>query len=225
MELFMRLVAAGGLGALIGLERDMHGRAAGLRTHLLVCMGAALFTILSIVVATTSDGEFVADPGRIAAQIVTGIGFLGAGAILKEGFSVRGLTTASSLWIAAAVGMASGAGRYELAGATAVLALASLSVLRRIEHHYRKDKYRTLVVKTSLETDVSRLVEIVRGRGIKVLHVDFSRNYEEKTAVCSLSVRLYHKGLTDELSKDVVKAIEDAGIPLREVSWGHHEGS
>ena len=128
LDLFLRLLVASGLGAVIGLERDMHGRPAGLRTHLLVCMGAALFTILSVAVANTlGAGGQTWDPGRIAAQIVTGIGFLGAGAILKAGFSVRGLTTASSLWIAAAIGMASGAGRYDLAGAATLLALISLA--------------------------------------------------------------------------------------------------
>ena len=224
-DLLFRLVAAGGLGALIGLERDMHGRAAGLRTHLLVCMGASLFMIMSIVVAQMDGGEFTSDPGRIAAQIVTGIGFLGAGAILKEGFSVRGLTTASSLWIAAAVGMASGAGRYALAGTTAVLALGSLSILRRIERHYRKDFYRMLTLKTSVDADLSKIVEVVQNLEIKVLFVDFSRNYEEKTTVCSISVRLFHQGLTDKLSQEIVKALEDADIPLKEVRWGHHEGS
>jgi putative Mg2+ transporter-C (MgtC) family protein len=225
LDVILRLIVAGGLGGLIGLERDVHGRAAGLRTHLLVCMGAALFMIMSIVVAKMWGPEFVSDPGRIAAQIVTGIGFLGAGAILKEGFSVRGLTTASSLWIVAAVGMASGAGCYGIAGVTAVLALISLSVLRRIERHYRKDFYRMLTVTTSADADISRIVETVEGGDIKILFVDFDRNYEEKTTTCSISVRLFHQGLTDKLSQGIVKALEEAGIPLKEVKWGHHEGS
>lgn len=120
----IRILVAGGLGAIIGFERDVHGRAAGLRTHLPVSMGAGLFMVLSEIVSASramGDGDVFADPGRIAAQVVTGIGFLGAGAILKDGLTVRGLTTAACLWIVAAIGMASGAGLYLIAGATTLL--------------------------------------------------------------------------------------------------------
>ena len=103
----VRLLVAAALGALIGLEREIHDHPAGMRTHLLVSVGSAGFTVLSIF-AFPAPG---ADPARIAAQIVTGVGFLGAGAILKEGATIRGLTTAASLWAVAAVGMAAGAGR------------------------------------------------------------------------------------------------------------------
>jgi putative Mg2+ transporter-C (MgtC) family protein len=125
-NLIVRILVAAALGGILGLERDIHGRGAGLRTHLLVSVGAALFMILSIRVATFGvvaglDFSKVTDPGRIAAQIVTGIGFLGAGVIIREGFSVRGLTTAACLWVAAAIGMASGAGQYMVASTTTVL--------------------------------------------------------------------------------------------------------
>ena len=97
-DLIIRMLLASLLGGLIGLERDLHGRAAGLRTHLLVSLGAAVFTILSELVSRNSAGTgIMTDPGRIAAQIVTGIGFLGAGVIIKEGVNVRGLTTAACL--------------------------------------------------------------------------------------------------------------------------------
>jgi putative Mg2+ transporter-C (MgtC) family protein len=114
-NLLLRILIAAVLGGVLGLERDMHGRGAGLRAHLLVGAGAALFMILSINIAnfsiiTPSDFAKVTDPGRIAAQIVTGIGFLGAGVIIREGFTIRGLTTAACLWITAAIGMSSGAG-------------------------------------------------------------------------------------------------------------------
>jgi putative Mg2+ transporter-C (MgtC) family protein len=126
------LLVASLLGGLIGLERDIHGREAGLRTHLLVSLGAAVFMILSEQVARMSTGTF-SDPGRIAAQIVTGIGFLGAGAIIKAGVNVRGLTTAACLWTVAAVGMAAGAGSYVLAAVTTVIALICLILLKRFE--------------------------------------------------------------------------------------------
>ena len=121
----IRLGVAAGLGGLIGLEREMRDREAGFRTHLLVCVGSALFTELSIYGFPSEPGQPV-DPTRIAAQIVTGIGFLGGGAILKEGLTVRGLTTAASLWAVAAVGMAAGAGNWFLAVASTAIVLLAL---------------------------------------------------------------------------------------------------
>ncbi len=115
---FLRLILACVLGGMIGLERDLHGRNAGIRTNMLVCVGSALFTIVSISVQG-------ADPSRIAAQIVCGIGFLGAGAILKDGFNIRGLTTAAYMWFIAAVGISCGLGQWVLSsvGAIGVLGL------------------------------------------------------------------------------------------------------
>ena len=112
----IRLGIAALLGMMIGVERDLQGRAAGIRTHLLVCTGAALFTIVSVLIGySVTEGQHVGDPGRIAAQIVTGIGFLGAGTILKSGFTVRGLTTAAYLWLVAAIGVACAIGQIPLA--------------------------------------------------------------------------------------------------------------
>ena len=133
-ELALRIALAAGLGAAIGLERELREREAGLRTHLLVSLGAALFTIVSAY--AWSDWSFsnrsgiVFDPTRIAAQIVTGVGFLGAGAIIRQGLTVRGLTTAATLWAVAAIGMAVGAGYYAAAVITTVVVIVSLWPLR-----------------------------------------------------------------------------------------------
>jgi putative Mg2+ transporter-C (MgtC) family protein len=131
----LRLLLAAILGALIGLEREVHDHPAGMRTHLLVSLGSAGFTALSIY-AFPSPG---ADPARVAAQIVTGIGFLGAGAILKQGVTIHGLTTAASLWVAAAVGMAAGAGAWVTALTITVIAIVSLWPLRRIEERFVRE--------------------------------------------------------------------------------------
>src|SRR5262245_66126705 len=109
-DTFARLAVAAALGAAIGVERELRDREAGIRTHLLVALGACLFTIAGAYGFSDFDGNV--DPTRVAAQIVTGVGFLGAGAIIREGISVRGLTTAGSLWIVAAIGMATGAHYY-----------------------------------------------------------------------------------------------------------------
>src|SRR5688500_13060369 len=109
LDISIRLLVASVLGAAIGLESELHAPPAGMRTHLLVSLGSAAFTVLSIFFFQAPEGALQTDPSRIAAQIVSGIGFLGAGAILKYGASVRGLTTAASLWATAGVGMAAGA--------------------------------------------------------------------------------------------------------------------
>jgi putative Mg2+ transporter-C (MgtC) family protein len=137
-EVFLRLVLAGVLGGAIGAERELRDREAGFRTHLLVSMGAALFTLVSAYAwadwrFSTPNG-LVFDPTRIAAQIVTGIGFLGAGAIIRQGLSVRGLTTAATLWTVAAIGMAAGTGYYWAAVVTTVLVLFALWPLRLLAH-------------------------------------------------------------------------------------------
>ena len=129
LELALRLVVAAVLGATIGLEREYHDHPAGMRTHLLVSVGSATFTVLSIE-AFKGPG---ADPARIAAQVVTGIGFLGAGAILKDRAGIRGLTTAASLWAVAAVGMAAGAAAWGVAIAATRIVPVSLGPLHEIE--------------------------------------------------------------------------------------------
>jgi putative Mg2+ transporter-C (MgtC) family protein len=126
VEMSLRLLAAAGLGAALGLERELNAQPAGFRTHLLVSLGAALFTAAGAQVAD-------ADPARVAAQVVTGIGFLGAGAILRDGGSVKGLTTAASLWVTAAVGLACGLGSLLLAAVASGIALLALVGLKRLE--------------------------------------------------------------------------------------------
>jgi putative Mg2+ transporter-C (MgtC) family protein len=130
----LRLAVAAMLGGAIGVERELRDREAGIRTHLLVSLGSALFTILSAYgfheFLASGASVVRADPTRIAAQIVTGIGFLGAGAIIREGLSIRGLTTAATLWVVAAIGMACGAGWYGAAIATTLFTVFALWPLR-----------------------------------------------------------------------------------------------
>ena len=125
LDFAARLIVAAALGGLVGAEREIHGHPAGIRTHMLVALGSGIFTVLSIHGFGQGPGSGI-DPTRIAAQVVSGIGFLGAGAILKDGVVIRGLTTAASLWATAAVGMAAGAGEYVIAGASAGIILVSL---------------------------------------------------------------------------------------------------
>ncbi|HET9082974.1 MAG TPA: MgtC/SapB family protein [Candidatus Limnocylindrales bacterium] len=164
-----RLIVAAALGALIGLEREIHDHPAGMRTHLLVSLGSAGFTVLSIA-AFPAPG---ADPARIAAQIVTGIGFLGAGAILKEGATIRGLTTAASLWATAAVGMAAGAGAWITAVSITVIVIVSLWPLRLVANRViGRDPH---IVRMRLLVDdaqsLSNVVAVITRHGGSVSHL------------------------------------------------------
>ncbi|HQF61328.1 MAG TPA: MgtC/SapB family protein [Anaerolineaceae bacterium] len=136
-EIFIRLLVAAALGALVGLERERQNQPAGLRTHIILVIGSALAMTLSINLATQyREIAPNGDPARLAAQVLSGIGFLGAGAILRYGTSVKGLTTATSLWTMAVVGLVVGAGHYWIAVITTILLLAVLTILNLLETHW-----------------------------------------------------------------------------------------
>ena len=129
----LRLLLAAGLGAAIGLERELRRKPAGLRTNILIALGSALFTTMSIELAQTGG-----TPDRVTAQIVTGIGFLGAGAIMRSGRSVHGMTTAATIWVNAAIGVAAGAGEYAMASVATGLTLVVLAALGPLEAYFER---------------------------------------------------------------------------------------
>ena len=133
----INLVLAFVLGGGIGWFREKERKTAGMRTHILVCLGSALFMVLSAKMMLLAGG---ADPGRIAAGIATGIGFIGAGCIVQTGSGVRGITTAASIWVTSAIGIAAGAGFYVEAVVTTLLTVAALQTIRSFEAHYFKTK-------------------------------------------------------------------------------------
>jgi putative Mg2+ transporter-C (MgtC) family protein len=132
-EVFFRLALAVALGGAIGLEREYRHSPAGLRTNMLIALGSALFSILSLELGTVAGS-----PDRISAQIVTGVGFLGAGAILRSGGNVHGLTTAATIWVNAAIGMAAGLGSYAAATGSAITTLVVLALLPLMERHFER---------------------------------------------------------------------------------------
>lgn len=183
--ILLKLLLAAFLGGLVGLEREVHGRPAGFRTHLLVTVGACLMAVISehyFIKYSSYDSSSALrlDPGRVAAQIVTGIGFLGAGVILKDGPSVRGLTTAACLWVAAGIGMAIGAGLYLPGIVVTMLSLLSLMVLKRLERFFKKDRYRTLVINAA-EGSLSRdeLITILDEHGLRLVDFAMDRDCEK----------------------------------------------
>ena len=195
-----RILIGALFGGLIGIEREVHGCAAGLRTHILVCIGSTLFMMTSINVAAGYSHLGAVDPSRIASGVVTGIGFLGAGAIIRYGTSVRGLTTAASIWAVSAVGLAVGAGMYNAAGITTAVSLAVLILSRLEEHWVMRRGGKTLKVKLSSEGAVGtdEIDGVIEAYGGKV-KVQSSRELEGQDQVevileVKLS-RLYYKDM------------------------------
>jgi putative Mg2+ transporter-C (MgtC) family protein len=192
----LRLGVAAVLGGAIGVERELREREAGLRTHLLVALGAALFTVVSAFgfadVLRESDPRVLTrlDPSRIAAQVVSGIGFLGAGAIIRQGLSVRGLTTAASLWIVAAIGMAAGAGMYAAATIATVIVLFSLGPLRilgyRAIERVRPEE-RRLLVELKPEATAAALLADVHGAGYKVQSFELDEEVDRRVVTLHLN--------------------------------------
>ena len=147
-EILVRLTLSCVLGGVIGYERQSRRKSAGLRTNMLVCLGSCLVMLISTAIYQGVEGRTNADPARLAAQVVSGIGFLGAGAIMKEGLSVTGLTTAACLWVVAGVGLATGGGYYTAALLTTGLVFVTLGALSRIDEWVLHDNHILLTVFT-----------------------------------------------------------------------------
>lgn len=161
-EILIRLVVSLALGLVIGFERELISKSAGLRTQTLVCLGSTIFTLISLYgfePRMNPDGSFVpADPARVAAQIVTGVGFIGGGVVLKSGVSVHGITTAASLWMSAAIGMAAGCGNFSLAVLGTVLAVVVLIPLGFFEKRFlSKIQKKESRLKVDIQTTLDKL--------------------------------------------------------------------
>jgi len=186
-EVLLRLFVAAVLGGAIGVERELRERQAGLRTHLVVCVGAALFTLVGAYAFTSPH----TDPSRIAAQIVTGIGFLGAGAIIRQGLSVRGLTTAATLWLVAAIGMAAGAGYWDGALIATLGALLTLGPLRvvafRLLSRFRPALDRLLVEIPAGGSPVP-IIEAIERQGARVLSLDIAQEGDRRSVAVDVEL-------------------------------------
>jgi len=179
LQILLRLLAALAAGGIIGLERSFRGRAAGFRTHALVCIASSLLMLVTVFenqwFSAFSGARVVIDPTRMAQGIMTGIGFLGAGVIVKEGLTVRGLTTAASIWITAAIGILAGIGFYYAAGLGVVLTLGTLSVFRWIEGRMPTELYANFTVRFARDAVMPepRLRELVARFGFSVANLNY----------------------------------------------------
>lgn len=188
LDMILKLILAVILGGVVGYERETHGRPAGFRTHILVCLGSTIFTIVSI--SFTGSGS---DPSRIASQIVTGIGFLGAGTIIRQGSAVRGLTTAASLWTVAAIGVAVGSGGmlYYLAIIATAVVFVTLGLINQIEHRLiPARRMRNLLVTTSgPQEQICRIIEAVISTGAEVVGTQTESTEEPEKRVYRFRLR------------------------------------
>ena len=177
VEMIMRLLASLAAGAFIGYERSFHGRPAGLRTHVLVCLASALLMLVTVYEDhwVRTPGESRLDPTRMAQGIMTGIGFLGAGVIVKEGLNVRGLTTAASIWITAGIGVLAGVGLYLPLVVSVILTLAVLSVFRWIENRVPTQAYYFFDVQYAREGNLSEegMRELLAKLGFSIANFSY----------------------------------------------------
>jgi putative Mg2+ transporter-C (MgtC) family protein len=194
-EMLLRMGTGLVLGAAIGYERERTGHPAGLRTHLLVALASATFMLVStqfVYFQSYGKDDLIAvDTSRIAASVVSGIGFLGAGAILRTGISIQGLTTAASLWLVAAVGLAAGGGMYVVAATAALASLFGLTILGRIEGirwHLCQRQVEVTVQKASLNRTV--VLEEMRKLGIAITDIEYDHNIGENESHLIFNVRL-----------------------------------
>jgi putative Mg2+ transporter-C (MgtC) family protein len=211
LELLGRLLLAAVLGGAIGAERELNDQAAGLRTHMLLTIGACVFTLVS---AYGFGGP--TDPSRLAAQIVTGIGFLGGGAIVRHGLTVKGLTTAASIWATASVGVAIGAGSYLLGVGGAVLVVGTLFGLRRVSKLLQRwgVSREEFVLATRPGFDVEQIVEVVRRERVDLRGLERQDADEEGRVV--LVVKLPPRYRPEQLL-DALGRLEG----VRQVEWQH----
>jgi putative Mg2+ transporter-C (MgtC) family protein len=202
-ETILRLLLGAILGGLIGVEREVHGRAAGFRTQLIVCMASVLIMIISenfYLKLPYNESIFRLDPGRIASGAIIGIGFLGAGVIVKSGFAIRGLTTAASLWIVTAIGLAIGGGFYVEGCATAFITIIALVFLRKIEKRIKILLYKTITISTPIMENVEEtIISLLSDCGLHIHSVDYEKNQSKRELIYIFHVSTRNKNVLKEL--------------------------
>jgi putative Mg2+ transporter-C (MgtC) family protein len=203
----VRLVLACILGGTIGYEREQTNRPAGFRTHILVCVGAALVMLTSEFIFNKYSGYTNLDPARLGAQVISGIGFLGAGTIIREGFSVKGLTTAASLWAVSCVGIAAGIGFYEGAIMAAILIYLTLIVLKKLEENLAvKNLYRNIFIESRNIPDLlGSISSILDEHDITIKNIEFISAEDSDRYVTKFLIKIprgfNNRDVMSELSK------------------------
>jgi|Deesub1362A_J573_1020465.scaffolds.fasta_scaffold00356_25 putative Mg2+ transporter-C (MgtC) family protein len=215
LEIIIRLILGALLGGIIGLEREVHGRSAGLRTQLIVCVAAVLIMIVSEnyhLYLEHINPALRIDPARIASGAVIGVGFIGAGVIIKSGFTIRGLTTAAAIWVVSAIGLAIGAGLYVEGISTFLITIIALIILRRLERNLRTLHFKVITVTTDRQKDADKeIASVLSEHGINILSMDMEvdRSAEESTFIYTVSTE------KKEAVRDAFLRLGDMGFVRR----------
>lgn len=206
LVVLIRLLIAGILGGIIGFERESVSRPAGFRTHILVCVGAALVMITSQFIFERYRTLTNIDPARLGAQVISGIGFLGAGTIIREGASVKGLTTAASLWAVSCVGIAAGIGFYEGAIFAAAIIYITLIVLKRIEKHFaKKNRLSILCINAdNLPGQIGVIGSILGKYNVTIKKIEFSGEENDKNILIKFLVKISG----NNVKKDIINELQ-----------------
>jgi len=195
------------LSFLIGLEREQHNQPAGLRTHVLIAIGSTMFMLISLLIPGMFEGRFLTDPARIAAQIVTGIGFLGAGAIIKIGINIKGLTTAANIWVVASIGMAVGAGFYIAAFMITALTLITLIPLNLLEKLFIKTRQsKHLVIRfNDMELHLQDVERVLESHRINITNVNFVESIIKEFSELDIDIKISKNTDIPSLFSDLQK--------------------
>lgn len=211
LDIFMHLLAATIAGGLIGLERSYHGRPAGFRTHTLVCVASSLLMLVTMYQSRWFAGAAVEtvriDPTRMAQGVMTGIGFLGAGVIMREGLTVRGLTTAASIWVTAAIGILAGVGFYSAVIMASLITLGVLSLFRRIENKMPSQifaNHTLLFNRTNVMTE-TQIKELLALNGFSAANVSYHLVDKGERLEYRMTVRTTDTGNIEKLSKSLLE--------------------
>jgi putative Mg2+ transporter-C (MgtC) family protein len=217
-DIVFRLVLGFIAGAVIGFERSSRRQVAGLRTHILIALGATLLMLLSIWLPQTFMDMKNGDPGRIAAQVVSGIGFLGAGAIIRLGNNVRGLTTAASLWFVAAVGLAIGGGMFVAAAAAEILSLVTLILLGMLEKRvFPTERYKLLEISYKNNSpNTKETLDSIRAAGIQIQSIDVNQGSKEKGTKLRLLARIPNTVDLASLAKEIKSSGNVGKVEIKE---------
>ncbi len=204
LDLVMRLVVALVLGGIIGYEREHENRPAGFRTHILVCVGAALVMVTSEFVFNRFSSTVNLDPARMGAQVISGIGFLGAGTIVREGFNVKGLTTAASLWAVSCVGLAAGIGFYEGAIAATAVIYITLILLKKFERGFTvKKQFRYIYIEALSSAEiVFKITDIFSRYQLLIKNIEYF-NAEEDRITIKFFVKPPHAFRIEDIMLDI----------------------
>ena len=206
----LRLIVSTAIVTIIGLERETHHQPAGLRTHILICLGSTLLMLISIFIPQQFENFRNGDPGRIAAQVVSGIGFLGAGAILKMGVNIRGLTTAASIWSVSAIGLAIGAGMFYAAIIAAFIVLLVLMIFETFEKKIFKPKnYKRFEITGPGNISIETLEKVFQAFRIQVMTIEMEKDIPNNQTVFQVLVHIYED---KKLPMVVDRLCEIAGV-------------